>query len=215
MVKFACNAFHAIKVDFANEIGGLCARLGISGDEVMEAVRSDAKLNASPAYLKPGFAFGGSCLSKDVRALVGAAAGLKMRLPLLESALPSNDEHLERAKRAVLGLPAQRLGVVGLAFKENTDDLRGSAVLPLLDALLASGRPLRVFDPQIRLDRIYGSNLNSLLSAIPEVEQVLAHRLEDLLLWADHIVIVQSLPAEVSRQIALSGLPVLNLAATT
>ena len=132
MIKYACNAFHAVKIAFANEIGALSASLGVDGKEVMDTVCKDVKLNASAAYLKPGFAFGGSCLPKDLRALVYRASRLDLKLPLLESSLPSNDSHLARAIHSVLDLPAKRIGVLGLAFKENTDDLRESPVVTLL-----------------------------------------------------------------------------------
>ena len=139
MIKYACNAFHAVKIAFANEIGSLCAALDVDGREVMETVCQDVKLNASAAYLKPGFAFGGSCLPKDLRALVYRAGRLDLQLPMLETVLPSNDKHLVRAIGKVLDLPAKRLGVVGLAFKENTDDLRESPVVTLLEQLIGKG----------------------------------------------------------------------------
>ncbi len=126
MIKYACNAFHAVKITFANEIGALSSQLGVNGTEVMTTLCEDVKLNSSAAYLKPGFAFGGSCLPKDLRALVYRAAHLDLNLPLLESAIPSNEQHLKRAIAEILDLPAQRIGVIGLAFKENTDDLRES-----------------------------------------------------------------------------------------
>ncbi|HWA14939.1 MAG TPA: nucleotide sugar dehydrogenase, partial [Gemmatimonadales bacterium] len=122
MIKYACNAFHAVKVAFANEIGALAGRLGVSGEEVMETLCRDTRLNISPAYLKPGFAFGGSCLPKDLRALSYRASRLDLKAPLLESVLVSNESHLRRAIDSVQEVPG-RLGVFGLAFKENTDDL--------------------------------------------------------------------------------------------
>ena len=125
MIKYACNAFHAVKITFANEIGALSEQVGVDGGEVMATLCRDVKLNSSAAYLKPGFAFGGSCLPKDLRALVYRAAHLDLKLPLLESALPSNDQHLKRAINAVLDLPAQRIGVLGLAFKAGTRRLAG------------------------------------------------------------------------------------------
>src|SRR5262249_17867471 len=131
MIKYACNAFHATKISFANEIGALSDRLGVDGKEVMQTLCADEKLNISTAYLKPGFAFGGSCLPKDLRALVYRAGRMDLNLPLLASALPSNEQHLKRAIDAVLDLPAQRIGVIGLAFKEDTDDLRESPVVSM------------------------------------------------------------------------------------
>jgi GDP-mannose 6-dehydrogenase len=171
-------------------------------------------LNLSPAYLKPGFAFGGSCLPKDLRALTYRASRLDLKLPLLESVLPSNECHLERAVEILLELPAQRLGVFGLAFKENTDDLRESPVVALLEQLIGKGRNLRVFDPQIVPDRIYGSNQRYLLTAIPHIGNLFDSSLDDLLAWADHLVIAQKPSAEFAARIAATGLPVTDLAST-
>ena len=126
MIKYACNAFHAVKISFANEMGTLATAVGADPLQVMNTLCADTKLNTSAAYLKPGFAFGGSCLPKDLRALNFKAGRLDLKLPLLGSALQSNEEHLERASLGVLDLPSKRTGVIGLAFKENTDDLRES-----------------------------------------------------------------------------------------
>src|SRR5207248_8100453 len=133
LIKYACNAFHAVKISFANEVGAVAGQLGIDGAEVMETLCRDRSLNISPAYLKPGFAFGGSCLPKDLRALVFRASRLDLTLPLLESALPANHSHVERAIQLALDLGGERIGVFGLAFKENTDDLRESPVVLLLE----------------------------------------------------------------------------------
>ncbi len=211
MIKYACNAFHAVKIAFANEIGALSSSLGVDGLEVMETVCKDVKLNASPAYLKPGFAFGGSCLPKDLRALVYRAGRLDLKLPLLESALPSNDSHLGRGISAVLDLPAKRLGVIGLAFKENTDDLRESPVVGLLEQLIGKGRDLRVFDPHIQLDALYGSNRNFILQSIPHIGRLMQPTIENLLQWADHLVLAQKQNGATAAKIAASGLPVLDL----
>lgn len=211
MIKYACNAFHAVKIAFANEIGALSRQAGVDGAEVMATLCTDVKLNSSAAYLKPGFAFGGSCLPKDLRALVYRAAHLDLKLPLLESAMPSNDQHLRRAINAVLDLPAQRIGVIGLAFKEDTDDLRESPVVTLLEQLIGKGREIRVFDPHIRLDAIYGSNRNFILETIPHIGRLLTADLTELLEWADHLVIAQKQNAETARRIQASAIPALDL----
>lgn len=211
MIKYACNAFHAVKIAFANEIGALSASLGVDGKEVMDTVCKDVKLNASAAYLKPGFAFGGSCLPKDLRALVYRASRLDLKLPLLESALPSNDSHLARAIHSVLDLPGKRIGVLGLAFKENTDDLRESPVVTLLEQLIGKGRDLRVFDPHIRLEEIYGSNKNFILQQIPHIGRLLQPTEDKVIDWADHLIVAQKPNQELSAKIAASGLPVLDL----
>lgn len=210
-VKYACNSFHALKIGFANEIGTLCARLGIPGDQVMEILCRDRKLNISTAYLKPGFAFGGSCLPKDLRALVYRSSRLDLKLPVLESILPANQEHLRRAMQVVLDLPARRLGIFGLAFKENTDDLRESPVIALIEFLIGKGRDLRVFDPRIDLDQIYGSNRRFVFEAIPHIERLVVRRWEDLAAWADHVVLAQKPSAEDAQRLKACGLPVLDL----
>ena len=211
MIKYACNAFHAVKIGFANEIGALSEQLGVNGAEVMATLCADVKLNISPAYLKPGFAFGGSCLPKDLRALVYRAGRIDLKLPLLESALPSNDQHLNRAIQAVMDIPAKHIGVIGLAFKEDTDDLRESPVVALLEHLIGKGRDVRVFDPQIRLDAIYGSNRNFILDSIPHIGRLMDKTLNETLSWAEHLVIAQKQAPAVLDRIKSSGLPVLDL----
>jgi GDP-mannose 6-dehydrogenase len=211
MIKFACNAFHAVKISFANEIGALCHTLGVPAQEVMATLCSDVRLNISPAYLKPGFAFGGSCLPKDVRALGYRAARLDLKLPLLMNTLESNQRHLERAIQAVMDLNAPRIGVIGLAFKENTDDLRESPAVILLEYLMGKGKQVRVWDQYIRLKDIYGSNRDFLLSAIPHIGRVLMDEVQDVLSWASHVVVTQAPSGGVAQQIVASELPVLHL----
>jgi len=211
LIKYACNAFHAVKIAFANEIGATSARLGISGAEVMETLCRDTALNISPAYLKPGFAFGGSCLPKDLRALTFRAGRLDMKLPLLESVLPANDEHLRRSMRLALDLPAERLGIFGLAFKENTDDLRESPVIALLEYLIGKGRAVRVFDPHIEVDQIYGSNRRFLFQAIPHIGRLVDKNLDETINWADHLILAQRPSAAYRKLIERSGKPVLDL----
>lgn len=210
-IKYACNSFHALKIAFANEIGTLCERLGVPGDQVMEILCRDRKLNISPAYLKPGFAFGGSCLPKDLRALVYRASRLDLRLPLIESVLPANQEHLRRAMQAALELPARRLGIFGLAFKENTDDLRESPVVSLIEFLIGKGRELRIYDPRIQLDQIYGSNRRFIFEAIPHIERLMVRRWEELAGWADHLIVAQKPDAEHAERLRATALPVLDL----
>ncbi len=211
MIKYACNAFHAAKIAFANEIGALSTSLGVNAQEVMRTVCEDGKLNASAAYLKPGFAFGGSCLPKDLRALVYRAGRLDLDLPLLQSVLPSNEQHLSRAVQSVLELPGKRLGVIGLAFKENTDDLRESPVVSMLEQLIGKGRDVRIFDPHIQLDTIYGANRNFLIESIPHISRLLQSNLDQVLQWSDCLVLAQKQSDAVMNRIRESGLPVLDL----
>jgi GDP-mannose 6-dehydrogenase len=211
MIKYACNAFHALKVSFANEVGAVCEKLDIDGREVMSTLCQDERLNISSAYLTPGFAFGGSCLPKDLRALNYRANRLDLKLPLLASTLSSNQEHLERSIQTAVDLPG-RLGVIGLAFKENTDDLRESPVVGLLERLIGKGRQVRVWDAHIQLDSIYGANRDFILRTIPHISRVLDNSLEDTLAWAEYLLITQKQRPEVMERIRSSGLPGVDFA---
>ena len=211
MIKYACTSFPAVKIAFANEIGVFCSRLEIDAREVMEVVCRDRRLNISPAYLKPGFAYGGSCLPKDLRALNFRAGRLDLTLPLLTSVPVSNDEHLRRATEAVLDLPVQRISIFGLAFKENTDDLRESPVVSLIETLIGKGRDLRIWDPNIEMERIYGSNREFILSAVPHIRRLLAGSLDELLAWSDHVVLAQKPDAGILERLAQPGRVVIDL----
>jgi GDP-mannose 6-dehydrogenase len=211
MIKYACNAYHAVKIAFANEIGAISTRLGVDGHEVMATLCRDEKLNISKAYLKPGFAFGGSCLPKDLRAITYRANRLDVKVPLLDSAMPSNDAHLGRAMDAVMEIGPKKVGVVGLAFKEDTDDLRESPVVTLVEQLIGKGRDLRIYDPNISLEKIYGSNRSFLLNAIPHVSRLLEPKLPSLIEWADHLVITTNPSAETLSLVKAAGRPVLDL----
>ncbi len=214
MIKYACNAFHAVKISFANEIGALSQSMGIDGAEVMDTLCADTKLNASAAYLKPGFAFGGSCLPKDLRAIVHRARNLDLSLPLLENAIPSNNSQLARASAAALALPGEKLAVLGLAFKPNTDDLRESPSIPLIEFLIGKGRRIRVFDPHIRLDEgsgIYGGNKSFLLNAIPHIGTLLKPDFAEVLSWADALIVTFKPSSAHAAAIAATSLPVLDL----
>jgi GDP-mannose 6-dehydrogenase len=169
------------------------------------------KLNASAAYLRPGFAFGGSCLPKDLRALTYRAGRLDLKLPLLDNVLPSNDAHLRRAVQALLDLPeAEPIGIFGLSFKENTDDLRESPVVTLLESLIGRGRHVHVYDPHIQLGDIYGSNQAYVLNAIPHIGRLLAPSLDDMLKQSKHVVVTQKPAPEIRAAIAASKLPVVD-----
>jgi len=211
MIKYACNAFHALKISFANEVGALCGKLDIPAAEVMATLCKDTRLNTSSAYLKPGFAFGGSCLPKDLRALNYRTLRMDLHLPVLDSVLDSNMRHLMRAVQSVVDLPAKKIGIFGLAFKENTDDLRESPVVILLEQLLGKGFDLRVFDPHIRIEEIYGANRTFILETIPHIGKTMTNSLDEILAWSDHLVLAQNPSAEMRQAILASGLPVLDL----
>ncbi len=211
MIKYACNAFHAVKIAFANEIGSLAALLQVDGEEVMNTLCRDDKLNLSAAYLRPGFAFGGSCLPKDLRAITYRSLRLDLKLPLLENILASNEEHLRRAIDASLGFGAGTVGIYGLAFKENTDDLRESPVVALIEQMIGKGRNLVIYDPHVRIDEIYGSNKQFLLSALPHIGRLLADDLPALLRSAQRVIVAQKPAPSDVQLIRKSGLPLLDL----
>jgi GDP-mannose 6-dehydrogenase len=215
MIKYACNCFHAVKIGFANEIGSLASALGVNPEQVMATMCQDTKLNISAAYMKPGFAFGGSCLPKDLRALTFRASRLDVKLPMLESVLLSNDEHLRRSIKDIFALPGKRIGILGLAFKEDTDDLRESPVITIVEHLLGKGRETKIFDPHIKLDEIYGSNLSFVVSALPHIGRLLVRSLDELISSSDSIVIAQKPSPAALEQIKASGLPMIDLTRLT
>ena len=210
-IKYCCNAFHALKIAFANEVGTLAAHLCVSSREVMETLCRDTRLNISSAYLQPGFAFGGSCLPKDLRALT-YRAGMDLDFPLLESVLPSNQRHLDRAVAQVLDFPGNRIGVFGLAFKEETDDLRESPAVAAIEQWIGKGKQVRIYDPHIRLDLIYGTNRNFILKALPHIGKLLSE-LDEILSWCDCLAVTQKPGKQAAERIAASGKPVIDLAA--
>jgi GDP-mannose 6-dehydrogenase len=189
MVKYESNAFHAVKVTFANEFGTLCKQLGVDAQAVTEIFTSDTRLNVSPAYLSPGFAFGGSCLPKDVRALTHKAKELDLKLPLLESLLPSNAEHVERAVDAVMRTNKRKIAQLGLSFKAGTDDLRESPQVQLIKRLLGEGYEVKVWDKDVSLGRLAGSNRQYIQEVIPHIGTLLSDNLEDVVKWGEVVLI--------------------------
>ncbi len=189
MVKYASNAFHALKVAFANEIGEICNSQEIDGRLVMDLVARDTKLNISRAYLRPGFAFGGSCLPKDLRAIAYRANRLDLDTPLVGSILPSNEAHLGRALRQVLKHEGKRIALLGLAFKGGTDDLRESPMLRLAETLIGKGRQLRIFDEGVRLSRLVGANKAYLEEKIPHISSLLVDSLQEAVEFAEVLVV--------------------------
>lgn len=189
MVKYACNSFHALKVVFANEIGSLCKSLSVDADEVTKIFTADTRLNISPAYLKPGFSFGGSCLPKDVRALMYRAKEVDMNLPLLASILPSNEEHLERAAEMILITNRKRIALLGLSFKSGTDDLRESPQVELVKRLIGEGCEIQIWDPEVALGRLIGSNRQYIEDHIPHIGSLLNDDLYEVLDAAEVIVL--------------------------
>ncbi len=172
-IKYSCNYFHALKVGFANEIGRLCKFLSVDGGRVMEVVCSDTRLNISPYYMKPGNPFGGSCLPKDVSALLSFARQEGLNLPLLDSTLDSNQAHLDLLLKRITARGARRIGLLGLAFKADTDDLRGSPMVAVAETLLGRGYELRIYDPNLQLSRLVGANEAEIQRRMPHLASLL------------------------------------------
>ena len=180
-LKMSCNAFHALKITFANEIGRVSQALGIDSHEVMRLVCADQRLNISPAYLKPGFAFGGSCLPKDLRALTNIAKQNDLSLPMLSSLLDSNRVHIDHAVEKILKLGRPRVGMLGLSFKTGTDDLRESPLVLVAKRLLGEGCELRIFDPEVQLSRLLGANRSYIDAHIPHLKSLMCPSMAEML----------------------------------
>jgi GDP-mannose 6-dehydrogenase len=189
MVKYACNCFHGLKVGFANEIGNLCKAMSVDSHEVMRLFCEDRKLNISPAYLKPGFAFGGSCLPKDLRAVVHRGRVEDVPMPILEGVLVSNQRQIERAFQMIQAAGSRRLGVLGLAFKAGTDDLRESPMVALIEMLLGKGFQLAIYDRDVSQANLIGANREYIEREIPHIWTLMRERIEDVLDVSDTVVI--------------------------
>lgn len=192
MVKYASNAFHAVKVSFANELGTLAKHAGVDAQTVAEIFTSDTRLNISPAYLNPGFAFGGSCLPKDLRALNYRAKELDLRLPLMESVLASNQEHIDRAAEIILHSGKKKIGLLGLSFKAGTDDLRESPQVQLVKRLLGEGCQIKIWDPNVSLAKIAGANRQYIEEVIPHIGSLLSEDFDAVLEKAEIVILGSS-----------------------
>jgi GDP-mannose 6-dehydrogenase len=189
MVKYWSNCYHAVKVGFANEMGTMCKHLGVDAETVTRIFTSDSKLNISAAYLSPGFAFGGSCLPKDLRALTYKAKELDLKLPMLESLMPSNAEHVDRAVAMVLDTGKKKIAQLGLSFKAGTDDLRESPQVQLIKRLMGEGLEVRIWDEDVSLGRLAGSNRQYIEEVIPHIGSVLSADLEGVLSGAEVVIL--------------------------
>jgi len=194
LVKYSDNVFHALKICFANEIGRICQALKIDSHELMDIFIQDTKLNISSKYLKPGFAFGGSCLPKDTRALLYMAKTLDLELPLLQAILPSNEAQLREGLQLILKTKMKKVGLVGLSFKEGTDDLRESPLVLLAETLLGKGYELKIYDPQVFMGNLCGTNKDFIERVIPHLGQLLTQDLKELVSLAEIIVIGSKMP---------------------
>jgi GDP-mannose 6-dehydrogenase len=189
MAKYADNAWHALKVTFANEIGSVAKAQGLDGQRVMEMLCADTKLNLSPVYLRPGFAFGGSCLPKDVRALRYRGRSLDLDLPVLNSILPSNQQQLDRAFQMIAAAGSRQVGVLGLAFKPGTDDLRESPMVEVVERLIGKGYDVRVYDANVNLAKLVGANKSYILEQIPHISELMVGSIDEVIDHGDTVVI--------------------------
>jgi GDP-mannose 6-dehydrogenase len=205
MVKYADNAWHALKVTFANEIGSLAKAQGLDGQRVMDIFCADIKLNMSPVYLRPGFAFGGSCLPKDVRALRYQGRALDLDLPVLNAILPSNSQQLDRAFRLVADGGARQVGILGLAFKAGTDDLRESPMVEVVERLIGKGYDVSIYDANVNLAKLVGANKSYILEQIPHISDLMVSSIDEVLDRARTLVIGNNDPA--FRDVAESPRP--------
>lgn len=191
MIKYACNYFHALKVGFANEIGRLCKHLGEDGSRVMNVVCSDTRLNISSYYMKPGTPFGGSCLPKDVSALLSFARQEGISLPLLDNTLDTNHAHLDLLLKLITSKGVRRIGLLGLAFKADTDDLRGSPMVAVAETLLGRGYELRIYDPSLNLSRLIGANAAEMKRRMPHLESLLKQDVAEVIEHAELVIASQ------------------------
>lgn len=193
MVKYASNAFHALKVTFANEIGNISQRYNIDSHQVMDIFVQDTKLNLSPYYLKPGFAFGGSCLGKDVRALLYAGRQKDIKTPVLEAILPSNELQVQKALNMLVKENKKNIGIIGLSFKPQTDDLRESPSVELAERLLGKGFNLKIYDNEVTVSKIHGSNREFIERIFPHLNSLMSTSFEETVSTSEAIVVTKKL----------------------
>jgi GDP-mannose 6-dehydrogenase len=211
MVKYASNNFHALKVAFANEIGAICQKLDIDGQQVMRVFCEDRELNISPRYLRPGFGFGGSCLPKDLRAITYVAKDRDLTTPLLNSVLASNDAHIQRVVDVVLEERRKGVLMLGLSFKVGSDDLRESPFVRLAQDLIGKGVPLRIYDPDVALRDVFGRNRAYVDEHLPHVGQLVVHQLDEVLAASDVVIVGKKLPDVAGLPSRLRGQLVIDL----
>jgi len=204
MIKYASNAFHALKVTFANEIGNVCKQQGIDSHQVMDIFCRDTKLNISPYYLKPGFAFGGSCLPKDVRALLYHCRHFDLDTPVLKAILPSNSHQVDIAYQMIRNTKCKRIAVLGFSFKAGTDDLRESPMVELIERLIGKGYQVRVYDKNVSLANLHGANRAYIEHEIPHIATLMCNSLEEVLV-GNEVVVIGNRAAEFRQAIRKAG----------
>jgi GDP-mannose 6-dehydrogenase len=204
MLKYACNAFHAVKITFANEVGRLSQSVGVDGRQVMDLVCKDTRLNISPAYMRPGFAFGGSCLPKDLRALTYVGKLKDVNTPMLTNVMGSNRAHIDHALDMVMASGKRKVGLIGLSFKAGTDDLRESPLVTVAEKLIGKGYDLRIFDPDVNLSRLLGANKRYIDTAIPHIGNLMVSTCLEAVEHAEVLVIGlggKAIVAEINRSL--------------
>lgn len=188
-LKYACNTFHALKISFANEIGRVCQALGSDSNKVMELLCEDKQLNISSTYLRPGFAFGGSCLPKDLRALLYLAKSHDVEIPMLAGMVPSNRLHVEHAAKMILERGERSIGLIGLSFKSGTDDLRESPLVDLVERMIGKGMNLKIYDPEVRISQLIGANKRYIEEVVPHIGSLMCESVEEAMQDAAIVVV--------------------------
>jgi GDP-mannose 6-dehydrogenase len=208
MIKYADNAWHANKITFANEIGAFCKAQNIDSHQVMDIFCRDTKLNISPSYLKPGFAFGGSCLPKDLRALTHKARSMDMKMPLLNALLESNRAQIETGLDIIAAIGKKKIGILGFSFKAGTDDLRESPMVQIIERLIGKGYDLRLYDKSVHLAKLVGANRDYIFKTIPHIERLMVDDIQQVLAHAEAIVIGNNASefAEITEWLRLSNM---------
>jgi GDP-mannose 6-dehydrogenase len=193
MIKYADNCFHALKVTFGNEVGLMCKALGVDSHAVMDVFCADTKLNISPKYLKPGFAYGGSCLPKDLRAIVDKARETATSIPMLSGMLASNEVQIDALIKRVASESRPKVGLIGLAFKEGTDDVRESPMVAVVERLAGKGHPIKIYDEHLSPQALVGQNRSFAFQAIPHLSELMDQKLQSVVNWADVLIIAHRL----------------------
>jgi GDP-mannose 6-dehydrogenase len=188
-LKYACNAFHAYKITFANEIGRICQALGSDSRKVMALLCEDRQLNISKAYLRPGFAFGGSCLPKDLKALLYLAKRHDIEVPALAGLLPSNRLHVDHAADMLIEKGVHDIGIIGLSFKSGTDDLRESPLVTMVEKLIGKGMRLKIYDPEVQISKLIGANKRYIDEVIPHIGSLMCDSVEEAMAGAKSVVV--------------------------
>lgn len=210
MIKYADNCFHAVKATFGNEIGMISRRFGIDSHEVMDVFCADTKLNISPKYLKPGMAFGGSCLPKDLRAILDASREEATPLPMMSGALQSNHAQVDQLLQRILSPSRPKVGIIGLSFKEGTDDVRESPMVHVVEQLCGKGHPVRIYDQHLAVAQMVGSNLSFALGSIPHLAELLSDDLDQVIAGSDLVVVAHRLSPEQWGRVAWNGQRVID-----